>query len=85
MTYETHESARQALERMNGKVVNGRYLKVDFDTKAAPKSSYRVKTETDGNRLYNRDTIKNERSKRIKKERERSKQEKIKGFRKPMM
>ena len=85
VTYETHESARQALERMNGKVVNGRYLKVDFDTKAAPKSSYRVKTETDGNRLYNRDTIKNERSKRIKKERERSNQEKIKGFRKPMM
>lgn len=85
MTYETHESAREALEKMNGKEVQGRYIKVDFDTKAAPKSSYRVKTDTDGNRLYNRDTIKNEKSKRIKKEKERSKQEKSKGFRKPMM
>lgn len=73
MTYETHESAREALEKMNGKEVQGRYIKVDFDTKAAPKSSYRVKTDTDGNRLYNRDTIKNEKSKRIKKEKERSK------------
>ena len=70
---------------MNGKEVQGRYIKVDFDTKAAPKSSYRVKTDTDGNRLYNRDTIKNEKSKRIKKEKERSKMEKSKGFRKPMM
>ena len=73
MTYETHESAREALVKMNGKEVQGRYIKVDFDTKAAPKSSYRVKTDTDGNRLYNRETIKNEKSKRIKKEKERSK------------
>mmetsp|Transcript_19959 Transcript_19959/g.26946 ORF Transcript_19959/g.26946 Transcript_19959/m.26946 type:complete len:90 (+) Transcript_19959:488-757(+) len=32
--YESHESAKQALIKMNGKEVQGRFLKVDFDSKA---------------------------------------------------
>ena len=34
INFETHESAKQALIKMNGKEVKGRYLKVDFDSKA---------------------------------------------------
>ena len=56
--YETHESAKQALEKMNGREIKGRFIKVDFDAKSKPRSSYRVNTETDRNRLYNRDPIK---------------------------
>ena len=84
ITFETHDSAKQALEKMNGKEVQGRYIKVDFDTKSAPKNSYRVNTETDGNRLYNRETIRNERSKRIKKDREKKKLEKMKGHKRAL-
>jgi RNA recognition motif-containing protein len=31
--YETHESAKNALLKMNGKELQGRQLKVDFDVK----------------------------------------------------
>lgn len=82
VTFETNSSAKQALEKMNGKEIQGRFLKVDFDTKSAPKSSYRVNTETDRNRLYNRETVKNERSKRIKKDNDKKKLEKMKGYKK---
>ena len=84
MLLRCHASARQALEKMNGKEVQGRFLKVDFDTKSAPKSSYKVNTETDRNRLYNRETIKNERSKRIKKDNEKKKLEKMRGYKKAL-
>ena len=50
---------------------------MDYDTKAVAKSSYKVNTETDRNRLYNRDVLKAEQSKRIKKEREQKKNEKF--------
>ena len=67
---------------MNGKEVKGRFLKVDFDAKSEPRASYKINTDTTNNRLYNRDPIKNEKSKRIKKEKERTKMErmKAKGF-----
>jgi hypothetical protein len=53
---------------------------VDFDVKQEGKSSYKINVSEDKNRLYNRDPIKLEKSKRIKKEREKIKIEKIKGF-----
>ena len=75
--FETHESAKNALIKMNGKEVQGRYLKVDYDSKAKPKSSYKINTDTTNNRLYNRDPIKQAKSKIIKKEREKIKLEKL--------
>lgn len=75
--YETHESAKQALIKMNGKEVQGRFLKVDFDSKAKPKSSYRINLEQDKNRLYNREPIRQAKSKQIKKERDRVKLTKL--------
>ena len=56
--FESHESAKQALLKMNGKEVQGRFLKVDFDSKAQPKSGYKLNLDTERNRLYNRDPIK---------------------------
>ena len=84
ITYETHESAKKALEKMQGKEIHGRFLRVDYDSKEAPKSSYKINTETDRNRLYNREPLKNEMSKRIRKDREKKKQEKFQRHSKPM-
>ncbi len=75
--YESHESAKQALMKMNGKEVQGRFLKVDYDSKAKPKESYRLNLDNDKNRLYNRDPIKQAKSKQIKKEREKVKVAKL--------
>jgi len=61
--YESHESAKQALMKMNGKEIQGRFLKVDYDSKAKPKESYKVNLDSENNRLYNRDPIKQEKSK----------------------
>jgi RNA recognition motif-containing protein len=33
IVYETHESAKAALLKMNGKEIDGRQIKVDFDVK----------------------------------------------------
>lgn len=65
---------------MNGKEVKGRFLKVDYDSKAQPKSSYRINTDTANNRLYNRDPIKAAKAKLIKKEREKVKLAKLKNY-----
>jgi len=62
---------------MNGKEIDGRFLKVDFDSKAKPKSSYNINLETENNRLYNRDPIRDAKSKKIKKEREKVKLAKL--------
>lgn len=75
--FETHESAKQALIKMNGKELKGRFLKVDFDGKAKPKKSYHVNLDTDKNRLYNREPIKQAKSKIIKKERDKVKLAKL--------
>lgn len=82
VNFETHESAKNALLKMNGKEIEGRQLKVDFDVKESGKGSYKINLNEDKNRLYNRDPIKMEKSKRIKKERENIKLEKIKSFHK---
>jgi len=63
--------------KMNGKEVQGRFLKVDFDSKAKPKESYRVNVEPEANRLYNREPIREAKSKVIKKEREKTKLAKL--------
>jgi hypothetical protein len=55
-------------------------LKVDFDVKQTGKSSYKINTLDDKNKLYNREPIKLQKSKWIKKERDNAKLEKIKGF-----
>jgi RNA recognition motif-containing protein len=80
--FETHESAKNALLKMNGKEIDGRQIKVDFDVKQSGKESYKVNLSEENNRMYNRDPIKMEKSKRIKKERETLKLSKIKGARK---
>jgi hypothetical protein len=53
---------------------------VDFDVKQTGKSSYKINTLEDKNKLYNREPIKLQKSKWIKKERDQKKLEKIKGF-----
>jgi len=63
---------------MNGKDVKGRALKVDFDVKQTGKSSYKINTLEDKNKLYNREPIKMQKSKWIKKERDEQKMSKIK-------
>lgn len=78
--FETHDAAKNALLKMNGKELQGRSLKVDFDVKQTAKSSYKINTSEEKNRLYNREPIKMERSKHIKKERENLQLSKIKGF-----
>jgi RNA recognition motif-containing protein len=80
ITFETHDSAKQALLKMNGKELQGRQLRVDFDVKGEGKSSYKVNLNEEKNRLYNREPIKLLKSKAIKKEREKQKLEKIKSF-----
>lgn len=79
IVFETHEAAKNALLKMNGKEVNGRFLKVDFDVKQQQKSSYHINLDSERNRLYNREPIKLAKSKAIKKDREKQKLAKIKG------
>ena len=67
---------------MNGKEIDGRQIKVDFDVKESGKGSYKINLNEEKNRMYNRDSIKMEKSKRIKKERDNAKMEKIKNFHK---
>jgi hypothetical protein len=42
---------------MNGKQVFGRALHVDFDAGGKAKGSYKQQEESDRNRLYNKDDI----------------------------
>ena len=79
VVFETHEAAKNALLKMNGKEVQGRFLKVDFDVRQQQKGSYHINLETERNRLYNREPIKLAKSKAIKKDREKQKLAKIKG------
>ena len=62
---------------MNGREIKGRFIKVDFDSKGQQKKSYHINTDGERNRLYNREPLKLERSKRIKKDREREKLAKL--------
>jgi hypothetical protein len=66
---------------MNGKEIKGRPLKIDFDVKQKGKSSYKINLSDDKNRHYNKEPIKLQKSKLIKKERDRQKLAKMRGFR----
>ena len=61
--FESHESAKNALLKMNGKEVQGRFLKVDFDVKQTQKESYHINLDTEKNRLYNREPVKESKQK----------------------
>ena len=39
---------------MDGKEVQGRRIKVDFDVVQKPKKGYKVNTDKEGNKLYNK-------------------------------
>lgn len=58
---------------MNGTMIDGRQIKVDFDVKGTQKASYHINTNEEKNRLYNREPIRLAKSKAIKKEREKKK------------
>lgn len=58
---------------MNNKVIDTRNIKVDYDI-AEQKQGYKVNTDDDSNKLYNKVTVKNERSKRIRKDRNEKKE-----------
>jgi RNA recognition motif-containing protein len=77
--FATNEAAKTAFLKMNGKELQGRNLKVDFDVKGKQKSSYKINLTDDKNRLYNKEPIKLEKSKHIKKDREKKKMEMIKS------
>ena len=68
ITFSNHQSAKKALMDMNGKEVKGRQIKVDYDVVQEAKKGYKMNLNTDKNRLYNKEVIKEETKKRIKKE-----------------
>jgi hypothetical protein len=56
---------------MNGKEVQGRRIKVDFDVVQAPKKGYKINASaSDRNRLYNKEVVKEEGARRRKKARD---------------
>lgn len=63
---------------MNGKEVKGRQIKVDFDVLQAPKKGFKINTEKDGNKFYNKDHIKEINVKRKKKEQDKKKSASLK-------
>jgi RNA recognition motif-containing protein len=63
--FDNHANAKRALMEMNGKEVQGRRIKVDFDVVQEPKKGYKINlSNQDKNKLYNKDVIKEELSKR---------------------
>ncbi len=68
---------------MNGREIKGRFIKVDFDAQSKPKGGYKMNTDSERNKLYNREPLKLERSKRIKKENDREKLAKLQKYRRP--
>lgn len=42
INFDTHDSAKRALLEMNGKEVQGRRIKVDFDVVQEPKKGYKI-------------------------------------------
>lgn len=52
VTFKKHGAAKSALEKLQGKVVLGRALHIDFDSSKA-KQSYKQPEESDRNKLYN--------------------------------
>ena len=57
VTFANHEDAKKALAQMDGREIKGRNIKVDFDVQQKPKQGYKVNTNQEGNKLYNRQVI----------------------------
>ena len=73
--FDSHEAAKRALLEMNGKEVQGRRVKVDFDVVQEPKKGYKINlTNNEKNKHYNKEVIKEEINKRKKKQKEKQRQ-----------
>lgn len=73
--FDNHENAKRALVEMNGKEIQGRRIKVDFDVVQEPKKGYKINMQNNDNRnrLYNKEVIKDELNKRKKKQKDKQK------------
>ena len=58
---------------MNNKEVKGRRLKIDFDVVEQAKKGYKMNLSKEKNKFYNKEAIKEENSKRRRKENEKQK------------
>jgi len=68
INFDSHENAKRALQEMNGREVQGRRIQVDFDVVEEPKKGYKINAvQSERNKLYNKEVIKEEVSKRKKK------------------
>ena len=71
INFENHQSAKKALTEMNGKEIQGRRIKVDFDVVQEPKKGYKINAQIgERNKLYNKEVIKEEVNKRKKKQKD---------------
>ena len=71
VVFKDHDSAKAALLKLNGKALKNygdRVMKIDFDTKQKPKSSFKVNLEDEGNVRFNKQIKKEEKSKIHRKE-----------------
>ena len=68
--FEGHEQAKRALTEMNGREIQGRRIKVDFDVVEEPKKGYKINLQIEKNKLYNKEVLKEESSKRKKKQKD---------------
>jgi len=75
--FKEHSSAKVALMKMHGRMINGRPLHVDYDANKA-KQSYKPREETERNRLYNREALREDKTRHVRKERENKRMELIK-------
>jgi len=50
--------------------VRGRVINVDFDVRGGPRKGYKMNMEKQRNKLYNKEVLKEEQKKRVKKEKE---------------
>ena len=70
ITFAKHDSAKKALLEMNNREVKGRKLKIDFDVVQEAKKGYKINLSKEKNKFYNKDVVKEEMSKRRKKEKD---------------
>jgi RNA recognition motif-containing protein len=75
--FKEHASAKAALQKMHGKMILGRPLHVDYDANKQ-KNSYKPREETERNRLYNRESLREEKTRHVRKEKENKRMELIK-------
>jgi RNA recognition motif-containing protein len=74
VSFENHDSAKKALLEMNGKEVQGRRIKVDFDVIEEAKKGYKINLQKgEGNKQYNKEILKEELGKRAKKQKDKQK------------